>query len=80
VGDETHFCCLGVAAHIFEEEPWVPYGHGRSVYTVGGYHGTLPPDSRSKIGLSDDAQQELIYRNDLGQSFPGIADWIEENL
>ena len=76
------FCCLGVLCDVSGAQ-----------WNGDGEHGTLDSfDVKrvdeaflsdwmlKRVGLSDEEQKELAKRNDKGESFEMIADYIEANL
>jgi len=86
----SKYCCLGVAIEELVDADWEPQeGSVSSVvgWGIRGLTGRLPMEEREKIGISLEAESELIHMNDgtgkyydSDKSFSEIADWIEENL
>lgn len=79
-GDEHRFCCLGVLAHIASPVPWRRAPGHSGVYMFNGDPSLLPKSFRAKIGLDEEAQDDLARMNDVGKSFKTIANWIKKNL
>ena len=76
---KTSFCCLGVLVNEVEGFADHPgYGHVK-------HAGSLRRGFLKEVGLSIDAQGELVCMNDGCCDYPKrrfstIANWIEENL
>lgn len=72
------FCCLGVLADIIAPDEWVMAG-GNDVdkFLFRGDGSVLPRDI-----ISTDKSNDLVGMNDdeVGLSFPKIADYIEDNI
>lgn len=83
--DGTGYCCLGVACDIGIDGEW-EYEEGDGWYLMPdnphytGDDSVLPMWFREKIGLSGQAQSDLICMNDNGENFAHIANYIEEML
>mgnify|MGYP000735863425 CR=1 FL=1 len=80
------FCALGVLCDVLGLE-WVPCEeigddlNNLPVYMAAGESTDGIPDSISeKIGLEDVDHAAVAIRNDSGDSFTGIADWIEAHV
>jgi len=81
-GRGLRHCCLGVLAEVsgvaWKEVTEAPvphyFFHKREAHTDDWY-ARLPPSMVPK-----NAQEELIDRNDSGETFKRIANWIERNL
>jgi len=73
-GNLAGFCCLGVFADLFYEEPWV-FDSIDSCRTKRNMFATLDEDF---IPLP--VQRELAYRNDHSETFDSVIKYIEENL
>ena len=75
-GELSH-CCLGVLACEVAPEF---VRKGDYAIAVGGQIGTIPDDLAIMYGLDEATQDRLVEKNDDGEDFNQIADWIEENL
>ena len=73
-------CCLGVLACEMVPEFVRPTNAGNDIPGVDNQTGTLPDDLAILYGLDQPTQRLLSRKNDAGNSFDDIADWIEENL
>lgn len=76
-GGDT-FCCLGVLCDVINHQNWVNkvvYEHQSD--RSAGY---LPISLRIEIGLSEEQESQLAGKNDDGESFGRIADYIEAHL
>lgn len=79
-----NFCCLGVLCDVIDPNAWQDRKDGGNMdakawgdtFDVFG----LPSRIKEKVQISSDEEYELIYKNDDGQSFKVIADYIEKNL
>lgn len=80
VGEWKSYCCLGVLAAEMVPEYIRPVDKGSRALGVDGYTGALPDDLAVMFGLDEDSQDTLANKNDDGESFCQIADWIEEKL
>ena len=79
------FCCLGVLCDIAPEVGCEPSEAGMisAFFTTENvnYHGSLPSEFRSWIGISLRMASRLIDMNDTkGRSFAEIADYIEREI
>jgi hypothetical protein len=84
--DDT-FCCLGVLCDIVNVSGWFKDDDGDWQHGTPGLAGfaTLTPEVRQVAGISDtealrDHEGELARKNDCGQPFTEIAQWIRENM
>lgn len=76
---EGGFCCLGVLCDLVAPGGWRVSWDG-TYYTHQGY-GATNPELYRPLGVTADAEAELIDMNDSEEkTFTEIADWIEENL
>lgn len=77
-GEEfARFCCLGVAAHIFERAPW------EEMERPWGKVCLFDKDDRDyafRGGLRLDVRNALTILNDSGATFEVIANVIEQRL
>lgn len=76
------YCCLGVLCEVLGL-PHQPYkGYEIPTDTNVQYCGlTLPPAFAARLGIPSDERCCLVAMNDqMGCTFPEIADWIEHNL
>lgn len=81
---EGKFCCLGVACDLYaKEHPDFPTTYAEMVY-YGAFedYGELPEEVQKWLGLRTTIGSYAIRRtlaedNDLGMTFPEIADLIE---
>lgn len=78
-------CCLGVACKLFvEENPGVlEVSRKRDSILYDREKFALPPKVKDWLRISTDvgehgAGESLSYKNDIGHTFEGIADLIEE--
>lgn len=90
------YCCLGVLCEVAANEGVVdsqPHDEvwnddcSHVVVSFDGERTALPEDVQKWASLAlygnvsyYTADQSLAWRNDAGESFESIADWIEENL
>ena len=92
--NDDGFCCLGVLCDLIDPKLWKKVGTRQekldeknevmfidekldySYDSCGTGH--LPQKLREEIGLSSDVQEVASERNDTGDSFEEIADWLEE--
>ncbi len=72
--DDDRFCCLGVLMDVVHKGDW----YVRDVSACSG--GLLNLTELRRVKLEDDAQTRLAAKNDNGETFLEIADWIEANL
>lgn len=86
VGDK--YCCLGVLCNLYDSSCWVESEQAKSseqpplyVYMLDE-HGDVAflPDTVAIAASLFKVQAELTERNDNGETFAQIADFIEENL
>lgn len=93
--DEPSFCCLGVLCEVHPNIEWRSE-HGSYVadesladsqfkfmsLSLGnvGIRLGLDKHFEANNGATMDAESILMGRNDRGETFDEIADWIEENL
>lgn len=80
---QRYYCCLGVLASLKDALELRPGQTDRMFvkHHPDYYSCTLPDALLSEYGLSRDAQQELIYSNDLRRwNFDQIADAIEAGI
>jgi hypothetical protein len=83
---ENRFCCMGVLCDVINEAGWDESGvirTGRYVYV--GPHGNkcssfIPPDVAEAAQLDTTYEPGLTIKNDRGESFDQIADYIERAL
>lgn len=80
------FCCLGVLADLIDSTQWSQsladseeagkhcYPYGVSMETM------ISGEIRNSVGLSEKTAIDLAGKNDDGESFSQIADYIEANL
>jgi hypothetical protein len=85
-GKVIGYCCLAVVMAemhptSFDGRTGPDLFFGERVL-IGGdsVDGKVADDLAILWGLDEDTQELLANMNDDGQSFPVIADWIEENL
>ncbi len=77
---DDKYCCLGVLCDIVAPERWEVSA------TTGGYSigtsGKLCPVEVAEIAQIDRAVTHILamQKNDTGESFAAIADWLEQNL
>lgn len=79
------FCCLGVAYDVLSEGDWA---YMPSLAAWGIHNGqylpllaAFPPESvYTEWGIEAETVDYLSARNDRGETFAEIADWIEANL
>ena len=84
---DTKYCCLGVLCQLQGYE-WGPpiKGHPAVLPAEEGDawqadQAVLPRNIRTKLGLTEDQQNDLIEKNDThAEPFSVIANYIEENL
>jgi hypothetical protein len=71
------FCALGVLCHVIDPDSWEIREGLRGRFMVWrGFGGRVSSDI-----LPTDAQCDVTRLNDTeGESFPEIANWIEENV
>lgn len=84
--DDDGFCCMGVLCDVVDPEGWSAYNNG----TFRSSRAFPPPSVIDEAGLYDGRlcalgitgiMGDLANLNDnMGLSFPEIADYIEENL
>lgn len=74
------YCCLGVLGAEMVPEFIRPVSKIDPDLGVDGYTGALPDDLAVMFDLDQVSQDVLAEMNDSGDTFPQIADWIEENL
>lgn len=77
--NDEKYCCLGVLCDILGAK-WEASNLDTCYYIDGGYSAMPNVELGMQAGLDFTDIQELASRNDSGQSFHMIADWIEENL
>lgn len=77
-GDSFSHCCLGV--FVCEMVPEFVKKNADGSIGVDGKIGGIPDDLAILYGLDRGTQSILMGKNDSGQPFAQIADWIEENL
>lgn len=75
--ENDNFCCLGVLCDLYDPTLW-----DASTYRVEGACGVGYPPRTVKewADLSDEQVEVCAERNDNGDSFAQIADYIEANL
>lgn len=84
------YCCLGVLCELAAEHGVVDavvsvYGD-RTATTFDGQESSIPGSVQQWAGIPAFGNSRLYdtnslaYRNDEGESFESIADWVEENL
>jgi len=81
-GEKCEFCVLGVLAEV-QGVPRSTDKYGDTAFRFGKRteESSVPPDSFLKsVGLTHKTAQELYTKNDDGESFKSIADYIEQNL
>lgn len=73
------YCCLGVLCEISSKLPFSDDGY---VFpdTIDQAAGSIPRYGLERIGLTIEAQDILIGRNDGGSTFEDIAIWIKQNI
>lgn len=89
----NHFCCLGVAGDLHNNETWQIPDNEYAVYrTAGGgvemlVRGDVPDNVYDALnqfypdhGVATTITARLASMNDTRRSFAEIADWIEEHL
>lgn len=72
---EFAYCCLGIACDLQSGEWWNDTHH-----SLGNLSETLSADGRERYGMSEAFETQLIQKNDGGESFEQIADYIETRL
>ena len=84
-GDE--FCCLGVLCDIVKSKvngSWIGLIHSdRDAFCINGHAGpvsTLPLEVRNLTGLMGLEENTLVGKNDAGETFERIADYIEKEI
>lgn len=65
-------CCLGVLAHACGKDP--------NATKFNDHTELLDAKFAESLGLSRDEQNNLAAKNDAGETFAQIADYIEERL
>lgn len=82
---KPEFCVLGVLAEISgvpreldEEEGCYKFKFGKTSRSEST--GFPSADFAKKVGMSPSTMSKLYERNDSGESFKELADYIEENL
>lgn len=84
--DSKGFCCLGVACDVFDPDGWQLLTNATYNYMYDDgkvseiFTALLRERMLRNIGMPDLAQYQLTVRNDRGDSFAAIANYIEENL
>lgn len=85
------YCCLGVLCKTIDKGFFAP-GVTQPSMNKAGVHGvlynykdyptfgSLPPELRREVGITDTQMYELARMNDNGHSFEQIADHIERNF
>ena len=81
--NDDGFCCLGVLCDLIDPKLWKKVGTAKeekdNLYSYDSCGtGHLPEKLREEIGLSYRVQEIASERNDAGDSFERIADWLEE--
>ena len=80
----NEYCCLGVLCDLVAPDKWTKPEKGTAMFFMsnnGDKKLHFPPDSVMRAAeLSIDNGDILAARNDDGQSFEEIANFIEENL
>ena len=88
VDQYDNFCCLGVLCNI-SDDSLGEWGYKKSTKEWGflsiegkeDFYESMPPDSvLSKAGVPCNIASLLAEKNDLGESFEQIAEFIEERL
>lgn len=80
---DNQYCCLGVLCDVIDNTKWKKCEDGINEYYMGSYgyrDDCLESDMLIFTGLSFNDQSILTTKNDSGESFEQIADWIEKNL
>lgn len=84
---EPGYCCLGVLCEISQEEhPEAARLLAKRQSSVYGHNdkssqaAMLDEGMRAYAGITSDEQRKLATRNDNGESFLRIADYIEKHL
>lgn len=72
------FCCLGVLCDQFDPTGWNP--SREFVFAADSRMMFLPDSLADHIGIEFVIQEHLAHRNDAGEPFVAIADWIEQNI
>lgn len=81
--DGDRFCCLGVLCDVFHKTTgkgkWIEKYQFPLRFTVDGHGGSsyLPHPVLEWIEMTNDLEKELTCRNDNGESFTEIANFIE---
>ena len=79
--NNNNFCCLGVAADLYDPAKWVADGKGnKCIYSNEAHTLTLPKFVKTAIKLDNHHENHLSNMNDAGRTFKEIADWIEKTL
>jgi hypothetical protein len=74
-GGDNSYCCLGVLCDVRDSTAW-----NGNTYTNNSVVG-MAKNLLDEVGISQDVHNLLAAMNDEDkQTFPDIADWIEENL
>lgn len=88
---DGRYCCMGVAANLLNPEGW----QERSMTDDASYQqcigfqnssdikvtsGSLEDETLVSLGLTYGQQETLIAKNDAGETFLDIADYIEKEL
>jgi hypothetical protein len=78
----SNYCCLGVLCDIVKDE--VNGEWDGDIFTQGplSEHVSLMPPQEvySFVGLNRNDASDLARKNDSGESFESIADWVRDNL
>lgn len=81
---DNRFCCLGVLCDIINPNKWVEnktypqYMEYKLEYQ--GFFKMAPPEIMGNAEIATSSCEALARRNDGGDTFNEIADWIEQNL
>jgi hypothetical protein len=74
--DNRTYCCLGVLCRVAK----LKKVDGEFFYGGETEYSYLPPPFQEKLGMDRNTMKDLARRNDNGESFKEIADFIEKNM
>lgn len=78
--NENEFCCLGVLCDLVEPGNWDRATGNRHVWSHRSSNSMPSRNVADYIGLDNDLFRTLSNKNDNGESFNEIADYIEERI
>lgn len=74
---EDKYCCLGVLCNLIDPNHWNEIDRQ---YVYKDFQSMLPSEDRNNIGIDYGTMALLIKKNDQGETFQEIADYLQRTF